>query len=68
MEDKRYRLTRDVTPDECRWLDRVVPRGAVVWECKRFAYGVIGDGASVCWERGRRPAFELPWDALEEAD
>jgi hypothetical protein len=59
-----YVLTRDVTPDECEWLDRTFREGETVVQFTGATYGCItGDGVA-CSLNGDNPFFELPLDAL----
>jgi hypothetical protein len=61
----KYRVIRDVTPEECRWLDRVVKAGEIVQRFDCPTYGCIGPGIAVTEGPGK-PFFEIPRDAIEE--
>jgi hypothetical protein len=63
--EHRIITARDITPDECPWLDDVVPAGTPLWTFTGATYGVIGDGESVSTERGRYPFFEIPRGSYE---
>lgn len=63
MTVRRYELTRDVTKDECHWLDRTFKAGEHVHEYRGVTYGCIGAGIA-CSADGKTPFFELPRDAL----
>ena len=60
------RLTRDVTTEECDWLEGDLRAGAVVYMFRGHTYGVVGrEGVAVTREEGAdAPFFELPADAL----
>ena len=63
---KQFRVTRDVTIEECPWLDREFLNDEVVFEYTDYTYGCISpDGIACCLEAGKEPFFELPADALE---
>jgi len=59
-------LTRDVTPEECPWLDETIKKGAVVvFDYSDCTYGCISDsGKAVSREEGKKPFFEIPRNAL----
>lgn len=65
---KHFKVTRDVTPQECIWLDKAVEKDTVVAEFRGCTYGCCsGQGKAVTndLERGDGPFYELPNDALE---
>lgn len=47
-------LTRDVTPEECPWLNETIKRGTTVSD----------SGKAVTKEDGKTPFFEIPREAL----
>lgn len=57
-------LTREVTPDECHWLDRPFKKGEVIHTFSGYTYGCISDGVA-CSLDGGTPFFELPADAVQ---
>lgn len=59
----KFKLTRDVTKDECRWLDRTMAAGEVVHRYDGCTYGCVGAGIA-CSVDGETPFFELPRDAV----
>jgi hypothetical protein len=59
----RFRITRDVTQDECYWLDRSFRAGEIVHDFTGATYGCVGTGMA-CSMNGQNPFFELPRDAL----
>jgi hypothetical protein len=62
-----YSLTRDVTREECDWLDWDLPAGKLVYEWTGHTYGAITrEGIAVTEQPGELPFFELPYDALGE--
>jgi hypothetical protein len=67
MSDASYRVTRDVTPTECPWLERVICRNERVFIYTGHTYGCVGPGgvAVVKQPGSDEPFFELPRNALE---
>lgn len=68
---ERFVLIRDVTRDECHWLDDRMVAGEVVFRFTGPTYGVIDhDSGMACSASGPKenPFFELPRDALVEYD
>lgn len=66
---KKYRVTRDVTYNECSWLDRDYHVGEILYEYDGYTYGCISSSGIALTEdsNGGEPFFEFPWDAIEEA-
>ena len=63
----RYRLTRDVTIDECSWLDRCFLKDEIVYSYPGPTYGCISDsGFAFTEEKEKLPFFELPLDSIEK--
>jgi len=61
-----YVLTRDVTREECRWLDRTFKEGEKVYEYTDYTYGCISrKGLAFTLEKDITPFFELPKDAVK---
>jgi hypothetical protein len=68
MEPLVYKLTRDVTKDECTWLNADLAKGTVVYKYPWVTYGCISpSGRAVSLEIGG-PFLELPRDALMAAE
>lgn len=64
-QERRRVLKRDVTVEECRWLDRTYKAGETVYLYSGATYGVIGpNGTAVTEVVDETPFFELPCDAL----
>lgn len=62
---KSYVLTRDVTQQECPWLDHDLKAGMLLWEYTGYDYGVITPGGVAVSARvGDFPFFEVPRDAV----
>jgi hypothetical protein len=60
-----YILNRDVTQDECPWLDKDFKKGEKVYSYGGATYGCISnDGTACCLIEGEDPFFELPENAL----
>jgi hypothetical protein len=57
-------LIRNVTKDECPWLDTDLPEGLEVHKYSGCTYGCIGAGIAVTREPGQTPFFEVPRDAV----
>jgi len=62
-------LTRDVTKEECYWLEEDIKAGTVVYEFHGHTYGCISpSGMAVTYsEEGDNPFFELPHDSLQKS-
>lgn len=62
----QYELTRDVTKEECHWLDEDRKKGTIVYEYVGHTYGCISPhGIAVTSNPdGDIPFFELPHTAL----
>ena len=64
---KKFQLTRDVTLNECNWLDRDYKKGEIVFEYPLYTYGCVSNHGVACSEKdSESPFFELPTDALKE--
>lgn len=64
----RLTVTRDVTPEECPWLQAGIAKGTTVYAFHKHTYGCIGNGRAVTFKPdGDYPFFELPHDALLQA-
>lgn len=60
------KVNRDVTPEECFWLDETVKEGTSVFLYDGYTYGCITDqGTAITLVKGQTPFFELPNDALD---
>lgn len=70
---RMFRLTRDVGPKECHWLDETIPKGTSLKEYTGYTYGCIGPtGIACCYpcdsDAPMPPEFtEIPHSALEPA-
>lgn len=59
-------LTRDVTTEECHWLDEDMQAGTVVYEYDGPTFGVISPNGVACtMVFNFTPFFELPSDSIE---
>jgi len=62
----KLRLTRDVTQEECPWLDRTFKEGEEVFKYTGYTYGcVTGSGIACTLVENETPFFELPMSALD---
>lgn len=62
-------VTRNVTKEECPWLDQDIRKGTIVYSYPGYTYGCIGPhGMAVSHEYDTTPFFELPRVVLEAAD
>ena len=67
MKTKRFELTRDVTRQECSWLDKDYKKGDIVFEYPLYTYGCVGNEGVACSDKdSESPFFELPKNALIE--
>jgi len=58
-------LNRDVTKEECFWLDRDFKKGEKVYEYTGHTYGCIqGSGTACSLVPGETPFFELPTESI----
>lgn len=57
-------IIRDVTVEECDWLEDTIKNGAEVFEYFGCTYGCISTGQAVTMKEGKTPFFEIPYDAL----
>lgn len=62
----RYELTRDVTRNECHWLERDFKAGEIVQLYRGYTYGCIDHKNGIaCSVDGKTPFFQLPRTALK---
>lgn len=62
----KYEVTRLVTKTECHWLDNDIHEGVKVYLYGGCTYGCVSPtGVGVTLERGKKPFFELPRNALK---
>lgn len=60
-------LNRDVTTQECDWLDEEIKKGTTVYEFHGCTYGCVSPGGvAVTLEDGKAPFFEIPADSIGE--
>ena len=65
-DPKKLRMTRNVTQAECKWLDRDLKEGEVVFEYDGHTYGcVTPTGVAVTMQRNKLPFFEVPGDSVK---
>ncbi len=64
----KYITMRDITTDECNWLEETVKQETLVYTCSGATYGCIGPGgiAVTFKSDGDYPFFELPYNALQK--
>jgi hypothetical protein len=64
----KYIVTRDITTDECEWLDKTIKEGTIVNKFYGTTYGCMGpDGIAVTFDKdGGNPFFELPYNSLKK--
>lgn len=64
---KKLKINREVTQDECPWMEEPLEAGTVVFEYLGYTYGCISpNGMAVTFASGETPFFEIPMDALTE--
>lgn len=61
-----YRLSRDVTVNECKWLDRDLKKDEIVYKYNGNTYGVCTPFGTACCINGPDvlPFYEIPNNAL----
>jgi len=67
MNDGRevYRLIRDVTRNDCPWLNEDFKKGDTVFKYFGRTYGKISSSGTACTlKQSKLPFFELPNDCL----
>ncbi len=69
MNNSIYKLTRDVTPEECPWLDRSFVKGTIMYEYSGCTYGCVGPtGTAMTLVENTEPFYEIPNTALTALD
>lgn len=63
-----YVVTREVAMTEAPWLPIAMPAGTVVYRCTKPTYGAVKEFPATFDPKGGYPFFELPHDAVMEAD
>lgn len=64
-----YKVTRDITPKECPWLDKTIVTGTIVHEYNGYTYGCIApEGIAVTTVKDETPFFEVPFAALDSVN
>ena len=65
---KEFLVERDVTIEECDWLQATIKKGTVVYKFYGTTYGCIGPGGiAITLEKNSKfPFLELPYSALQE--
>lgn len=59
-------LKRDVTKEECSWLEKDLKKGDIVYKYTKHTYGAISPTGIACSkEEGKDPFFEVPVDAFK---
>lgn len=62
---KKGVLSRNVTKQECSWLDNDLEKGKTVYAFKGYTYGCISPtGVAVSDEPDKIPFYEIPKDAI----
>lgn len=60
-------ILRDLTKDECPWLDEDIVKGTIVYEYFGYTYGCISNkGIAVTNKLNKIPFFEIPRDASSD--
>lgn len=60
-----YELTRDITQEECHWINRDYKKGEVFYPSTEFHYGCVSSTGIFCMESSDNPRHvEIPKDAL----
>ena len=59
-------VTRNVTKDECKWLNQDILAGKVLFKFDKYDYGCTGPTGIACTHSpyGDYPFFELPKNAI----
>ena len=63
--EPKCKLIRDVTMDECKWLQQDFKKGDTIYRYNGCTYGCISpDGSAFTLVKDEEPFFELPNDAV----
>lgn len=65
MADRKLRINRSISLDECPWLENPIDAGTIVYRYGGVTYGCIGAGLAVTLQEGKTPFFEIPRDSVE---
>jgi hypothetical protein len=67
--ERKVVVTRDVGPDEVKWLRRTYKKGEQLYEFTGPTYSSINhaNGMALSEKPGENPFFEFPYDAFEFA-
>ena len=65
-----YRVKREITKEECDWLDNNVKEGTIVYKFSGHTHGIGPNGIAITFypmdeENTNNGFYELPRDALE---
>lgn len=64
---QKFKINRDVTQNECSWLEKDFKKGTIVYEYCGATYGCVGAGGiPVTFAPGQTPFSEIPASALSE--
>ncbi len=65
MANEEGVLTREVTRQECKWLDEDLPKGKKVFRYTQNTYGIIPpSGVAVTDEIDKDPFYQIPRNAV----
>lgn len=60
-----FEVTRDVTKDECFWLEKTIKQGTLVYKYNGYTYGCISySGIAVTLKENKLPFIEIPCNAI----
>jgi len=60
----KYMVNRDVTQEECDWLDETIKKGTIVYKFLGNTYGLTEGIMVFLSDDQQGPLFQLPEDAL----
>ena len=62
-----YKVVRDITREECDWLDKDIKEDTIVYKFYGVTYGCISSNgiAVTLSSEGDNPFFELQYDSLK---
>lgn len=64
---QKLQILREITQDECPWLDVTLPKGLEVYRYFGNTHGIIGPaGVAVTLKPDESPYFEVPLTAIYE--
>lgn len=71
IKPQKYVITREVTQEECHWLEGGIQPGEYWYKCLGPDYGATNTNNGISLTRdpdGDYPGYEVPYTAIEEVN